>query len=97
MSKKEQQIAMLVDGLSAKEARKQLHLAYRHMDRCRRALLGEDTLPVDILDTEDSIAQELYWQCVRCSEELDCVDEEPSVEIIIPTVIEFYSTCDIVI
>ena len=88
---------MLVDGLDAKEARKQLHLAYRHMERCRRALLGEDTLPVDILDTEDSIARELFWQCVRCSEELEYEDDSSDVCLVIPAVMDYYSTCDLLI
>lgn len=94
---KEQQIGSLVSGLSAAEARKELHLAYRHMERCRRALLGEDVEPVGMLDTEDSIAEELFWQCVRCAEEMDYVDDEPDVFLVIPAEIEFYSTCDLLI
>ena len=91
---------MLVDGLSAAEARKQLHLAFRHMDCCLRALRGEDVKPVDMIDTDESIAQELFWECVKCSSEinvlndiLDSGDEWTDYALLLPADFDYYSTC----
>lgn len=59
-----------VNGLTEKDVRKELVLAYLQMERCQQVLGGEDIEPVVMKDNGESSDLELFYRCKKVAEEL---------------------------
>lgn len=65
-----------VSRMSEQEAREQLVLAYRQMERCIGVLRGENTQPVNMLSNGEDSWLELFYLCRKVRKELDLLESE---------------------
>lgn len=69
-------LSVFVNQLSPDECREQLVLAYMQMERCQQVLRGEDVEPVAMMDNGESSDLELFYQCRKVRDELDCLNNK---------------------
>lgn len=67
-----------VNQLSPDECREQLVLAYLQMEKCCKALKGDNVEPVKMMDNGESSDLELFYRCKKVRKELDLLERDSS-------------------